>query len=66
MELYLRWLARYEQEADEEPPLGIILCTGKKQEQVERPALAAPGRKRYLAPLAGASNSCRSTFQSGP
>jgi len=35
MELYLRWLARYEQEADENPPLGIILCAGKKQQQIE-------------------------------
>ncbi len=35
MELYLAWLAKYEQEADENPPLGMILCTGKKQEQVE-------------------------------
>ena len=35
MELYLRWLARHEQESDENPPLGIILCTGKKQEQIE-------------------------------
>ncbi len=35
MELYLRWLAKYEQEPDEVPPLGIILCTGKKQEQIE-------------------------------
>ena len=35
MELYLRWLAKHEQEADETPPLGIILCTGKKQEQIE-------------------------------
>ena len=35
MELYLRWLAKYEQEADENPPLGIILCAGKKQEQIE-------------------------------
>ena len=35
MELYLRWLARHEQEPDEAPPLGIILCTGKKQEQIE-------------------------------
>ena len=35
MELYLRWLAKYEQEAGEEPPLGIILCAGKKQEQIE-------------------------------
>ena len=35
MELYLRWLAKYEQESDEQPPLGIILCAGKKQEQIE-------------------------------
>lgn len=35
MELYLRWLAKYEQEEGENPPLGIILCTGKKQEQIE-------------------------------
>jgi len=35
MELYLRWLARYEQEVDENQPLGIILCTGKKREQIE-------------------------------
>jgi predicted nuclease of restriction endonuclease-like (RecB) superfamily len=35
MELYLRWLAKYEQEADEKPPLGIILCAGKKHEQIE-------------------------------
>ena len=33
MELYLRWLAKYEQEEDENPPLSIILCAGKKQEQ---------------------------------
>lgn len=35
MELYLRWLAKYEQEEGEQAPLGIILCTGKKQEQIE-------------------------------
>lgn len=35
MELYLRWLARHEQIQGEEPPLGIILCTGKNQEQIE-------------------------------
>ncbi len=35
MELYLRWLAKHEQEEGENPPLGIILCTGKKQEQIE-------------------------------
>lgn len=35
MELYLRWLSKHEQESDEESPLGIILCTGKKHEQIE-------------------------------
>jgi len=35
MELYLRWLDKHERETDEAPPLGIILCTGKKAEQVE-------------------------------
>ena len=43
MELYLRWLAKYEQEADENPPLGIILCAGKKQEQIELVELDASG-----------------------
>lgn len=35
MELYLRWLAKYDQEPGDNPPLGIILCTGKKYEQIE-------------------------------
>jgi len=35
MELYLRWLDKHEREPDEAPPLGIILCTGKKSEQIE-------------------------------
>lgn len=35
MELYLRWLDKYEKQQSEEPPLGIILCTGKKKEQIE-------------------------------
>lgn len=35
MELYLRWLAKNELQPGEKPPLGIILCAGKKQEQVE-------------------------------
>ena len=35
MELYLRWLQKHDQEAGELPPLGIILCAGKKQEQIE-------------------------------
>ena len=43
MELYLRWLAKYEQEPNENPPLGIILCAGKKQEQIELLELDASG-----------------------
>lgn len=35
MELYLRWLDKYDRQPGEEPPIGIILCTGKKQEQIE-------------------------------
>ena len=35
MELYLRWLARHEQQPGEGSPLGIILCAGKKEEQIE-------------------------------
>ncbi|WP_345797184.1 PDDEXK nuclease domain-containing protein [Castellaniella sp. MT123] len=35
MELYLRWLDKFEREPDEASPLGIILCTGKKSEQIE-------------------------------
>lgn len=35
MELYLRWIMKHEQEPGELPPLGIILCAGKKQEQIE-------------------------------
>jgi predicted nuclease of restriction endonuclease-like (RecB) superfamily len=35
MELYLRWLAKYEQQPGEDPPLGLILCAGKKTEQIE-------------------------------
>jgi predicted nuclease of restriction endonuclease-like (RecB) superfamily len=35
MELYLKWLNRYERRPDEKMPLGIILCAGKKQEQIE-------------------------------
>jgi predicted nuclease of restriction endonuclease-like (RecB) superfamily len=35
MELYLRWLERYEQKPGEESPIGLILCAGKKQETVE-------------------------------
>lgn len=35
MELYLRWLTKYEQKSGEEAPIGLILCAGKKRETVE-------------------------------
>lgn len=35
MELYLRWLEKYEQEPGENSPLGLILCAGKSTEQIE-------------------------------
>lgn len=35
VELYLRWLDKYERQPSEQPPLGIILCAGKKRETVE-------------------------------
>jgi predicted nuclease of restriction endonuclease-like (RecB) superfamily len=35
MELYLRWLDRYERKEWEEAPIGLILCSDKNQEQIE-------------------------------
>jgi predicted nuclease of restriction endonuclease-like (RecB) superfamily len=35
VELYLRWLDRHDRQPDEQPPLAIILCAGKKRETVE-------------------------------
>lgn len=35
MELYLRWLDKYDRQSWEHPPLGLILCTGKQREQIE-------------------------------
>jgi hypothetical protein len=35
MELYLRWLDKYERQEGESAPIGMILCAGKKQEQIE-------------------------------
>lgn len=43
MELYLRWLNQNERQTSEEPPLGIILCAGKKRETVEYLDLDARG-----------------------
>jgi len=35
MELYLKWLDRYERRKNENAPIGIILCTTASREQVE-------------------------------
>ena len=35
MELYLKYLEKYEMDEDENPPVGIILCTKKGKEQIE-------------------------------
>lgn len=43
MELYLRWLAKHEQQPEEHSPLGIILCAGKKTEQIELLELGLSG-----------------------
>jgi predicted nuclease of restriction endonuclease-like (RecB) superfamily len=43
MELYLRWLDRYERKPGEQPPLGIILCAGKNREQIELLELGRSG-----------------------
>jgi hypothetical protein len=43
MELYLRWLERHESEPGVATPLGIILCTGKKREQIELLELEGSG-----------------------
>ena len=43
LELYLRWLDRYERKQGEDSPLGIILCVGKNDERVELLELGASG-----------------------
>ena len=35
MELYLKWLNKYEKEEGEEIPIGLILCTEASKEQIE-------------------------------
>lgn len=35
MELYLRWLEKYEKKPNEDIPIGLILCAGKSDEQIE-------------------------------
>ena len=35
MELYLKWLDKYEKQKDEESPIGLILCAVASKEQIE-------------------------------
>ncbi len=35
VELYLKWLAKYEQQTDEQSPIAIVLCSGKDADVVE-------------------------------
>ncbi len=53
MELYLRWLEKYEMQATEETPLGLILCTEGSHEQIELLKLDQSGIKvtEYLTEL---------------
>ena len=43
MELYLRWLDKYERHEGENAPIGLILCAGKQQEQIELLELDSAG-----------------------
>ena len=53
MELYLRWLEKYEMEPGEETPLGLLLCTEGSEEQIELLQLDKAGIKvaQYLTEL---------------
>lgn len=35
MELYLRWLDKYERQPGEESPLGLLLCAAGNNEQIQ-------------------------------
>ncbi|MBF0619876.1 MAG: DUF1016 family protein [Candidatus Omnitrophica bacterium] len=43
MELYMRWLDKYERKPGEEHPLGLILCAGKSDERIELLELGKSG-----------------------
>jgi len=53
MELYLRWLEKYEMQQGEETPLGLILCEKGNNEQIELLQLDKAGIKvaEYLTEL---------------
>ena len=53
MELYLRWLDKYERISGEASPMGLILCAGKSDEHVELLGLSESGIRvaEYLIEL---------------
>jgi predicted nuclease of restriction endonuclease-like (RecB) superfamily len=53
MEVYLRWLDRYERQRGEESPIGLILCAGKSAEHIELLELEKSGIRvaEYLTHL---------------
>ncbi|MEW6207035.1 MAG: PDDEXK nuclease domain-containing protein [Acidobacteriota bacterium] len=53
MELYLRWLEKYERQPEEDSPIGLILCAGKSDEQIELLELGKSGIRvaAYLTEL---------------
>ena len=53
MELYLRWLEKYEMQPGEETPLGLLLCTEGGSEQIELLQLDKTGIRvaQYLTEL---------------
>ena len=51
MELYLRWLDRYERKEGEEKPIGLILCAGQKRERIELLDLERNGIRVVKFPL---------------
>ncbi len=53
VELYLRWLDKYDRQLGEEPPLGLILCSGRSTERIELLELEERGIRvaEYLTEL---------------
>jgi predicted nuclease of restriction endonuclease-like (RecB) superfamily len=53
MELYLRWLEKYETRPGEDPPIGLILCADKSDDHVELLQLDKSGIRvaQYLTEL---------------
>jgi predicted nuclease of restriction endonuclease-like (RecB) superfamily len=53
MELYLRWLKKFEMKLGEKEPIGLILCAGKKDETIELLEMEKSGIRvaQYLTEL---------------